>query len=96
MRRLGGEKVLCLRLPNDEYLAFDAVCKERGYSKTGKVRELIRGLVKEELESVKLSSAEWRRVEAGIKEIEKGEYVTYGELRTEIRQKKMDYNKNRK
>jgi predicted transcriptional regulator len=96
MRRLGGEKVLCLRLPNDEYLAFDAVCKERGYSKTGKVRELIRGLVKEELQSVKLSAAEWRRIEAGIKEIARGEYATYGELKSEIRKKKMDYNKNRK
>ena len=34
-----------LRLPEAEYAAFDLVCREKGYSKTGKIRELIRKLV---------------------------------------------------
>jgi hypothetical protein len=28
-------KSITLRLPHDEYAAFDAVCNERGYSETG-------------------------------------------------------------
>lgn len=72
---------LCLRLPADEYIAFDLVCREKGYSKTGKIREFIRNLVKEELESVKVSAKEWVRIEKGIREIEKGEYVTFEELK---------------
>jgi len=42
-----------LRLPEEEYAAFDPVCGEKGYSKTGKIRELTWKLVKEELESVR-------------------------------------------
>ena len=74
-------KNLCLRLPEDEYAAFDLVCREKGYSKTGKIRELIRKLVKEELKSVKVSAREWAEIERGMKEIERGEYVAFEELK---------------
>ncbi len=80
-------KNLCLRLPEEEYVAFDLVCRERGYSKTGKIRELIRRLVKEELESVKVSTREWSEIEKGIKEIEKGEFVTFEELKRGLKKK---------
>ncbi len=80
-------KNLCLRLSKEEYVAFDLVCRERGYSKTGKIRELIRRLVKEELESVKVSTREWSEIEKGIKEIEKGEFVTFEELKRGLKKK---------
>ena len=83
-------KNLCLRLPVEEYIAFDAICKEKGYSKTGKIREFIRNLVKEQLEIVKLSAEEWAKVEKGIKEIERGEYVTLKELKRDTEKEKMD------
>ena len=83
-------KNLCLRLPVEEYIAFNAICNEKGYSKTGKIRELIRNLVKEEIEIVKLSTEEWAKVEKGIKEIERGEYVTLKELKRDFEKKKMD------
>ena len=82
-------KNLCLRLPVEEYIAFDAICKEKGYSKTGKIREFIRNLIKEELEIVKLSAEEWTKVEKGIKEIERGEYVTFKELKCEFEKEKI-------
>jgi len=47
-------KSITLRLPEEEYRAFDAICNEKGYSKTGKIREFIRRLIKDEIESVKL------------------------------------------
>ena len=84
-------KNLCLRLPVYEYLAFDAICKEKGYSKTGKIREFIRNLVKEELESVKLSSEEWTKVQKGIREIEREECVTFEELKRDFEKKKMGH-----
>jgi len=74
-------KSLSLRLPSEEYIAFDIVCREKGYSKTGKIREFIRNLIKEEIESVKISSKEWAKIEKGIKEIERGEYLTFEELK---------------
>ena len=80
-------KNLCLRLPIEEYAAFDLVCREKGYSKTGKIREFIRKLVKEELESVKVSAKEWSEIEKGIKEIERGEYVTFEELKRGLKKK---------
>ena len=83
-------KNLCLRLPLEEYIAFDAICKERGYSKTGKIREFIRNMVKEELESVKLSAEEWAKIEKGIREIEKGEYVTFNELKRDAEKEKLE------
>ncbi len=89
-------KNLCLRLSNEEYMAFDTICKEKGYSKAGKIRELIRNLIREELPSVKASAAEWSKIEAGIKELEQGEHLTLEELKRKLRDKKMDHHKNRK
>lgn len=83
-------KTITLRLPEKEYSAFDAVCYERGYSKTGKIREFIRSLVKEEIETVKLSAEEWAKVEEGIKEIERGEHISFEQLKNDFQQKKMD------
>ncbi|MBU1185349.1 MAG: hypothetical protein KKD56_12990 [Acidobacteria bacterium] len=82
-----GIKNLCLRLPEEEYTAFDLVCREKGYSKTGKIREFIRNLVKEELESVKISTREWLEIEKGINEIERGECVTFEELKRDLQKK---------
>ena len=89
-------RTLSLRLPLEEYIAFDAVCREKGYSKTGKIREFIRNLVKEEIENVKISAKEWSEIEMGIKEIQKGEYVTFEELKRDLKIQKVADNKNRK
>jgi len=88
-------KNLCLRLSYEEYVAFDSICREKGFSKTGKIRELIRNLIKEELPSVKASAAEWLGIEAAIKEIERGEYLTLEELKRKLRNKKVGYHKDR-
>ena len=80
-------KNLCLRLPEEEYAAFDFVCREKGYSKTGKIRELIRKLVKEELKSVKVRAREWAEIERGMKEIERGDYVAFEELKRGLKKK---------
>ena len=69
-------KSITLRLPEEEYRAFDAICNEKGYSKTGKIREFIRRLIKDEIGSVKISEEEWERVKVGLKEIEKGKFTT--------------------
>jgi predicted transcriptional regulator len=58
--------------------------REKGYSKTGKIRELIRKSVKEELKSVKVSAREWAEIERGMKEIERGEYVAFEELKCDL------------
>jgi len=62
-------KSITLQLPEEEYKAFDAICNEKGYSKTGKIREFIRRSIKDEIESVKISEEdgkeskrEWRRL----------------------------------
>jgi predicted transcriptional regulator len=89
-------KNLCLRLSHQEYVAFDTICKEKGFSKTGKIREFIRKFIKEELPSVKASTAEWAKIEAGIKEIERGEYLTFEELERKLRDKKMGNHKDLK
>jgi hypothetical protein len=89
-------KNLCLRLSYEEYVAFDSICKEKGFSKTGKIRELIRNLIKEELPSVKASAGEWAKIEAAIKEIQRGEFLTFDELKQNLREKEVDRQKNRK
>ncbi len=89
-------KNLCLRLSYEEYVALDTICKEKGYSKTGKIREFVRNLIKEELPSVRVSTAEWSGVEAGIKEIERGDYLTLEELKQKLRGKEVDHHKNRR
>jgi hypothetical protein len=88
-------KNLCLRLSNEEYVAFDSICKEKGFSKTGKIRELIRNLIKEELPSVKASAGEWAKIEAAIREIHQGEYLTLEELKRKLRNRPVDHYKNR-
>ena len=82
-------KSITLRLPDEEYKAFDAICSEKGYSKTGKIREFIRRMIKEEIESVKISAEEWERVKAGIKEIERGKFATFEDLKREFEKRKM-------
>jgi len=88
-------KNLSLRLSKEEYIAFDTICREKGYSKTGKIREFIRNLIREELESVKVSAKEWAKIQDGIREIEKGEYVSFEELKNELKEKKVGNRKNR-
>lgn len=78
-------KNISLRLTAEEYYAFDTICREKGYSKTGKIREFIRALIKEELESALISDREWKSVKEGIQEIEKGEYVSFDQLKREIK-----------
>jgi len=88
-------KNLCLRLSYEEYVAFDSICREKGFSKTGKIRELIRNLIKEELPSVKASAGEWTQIEAAIRGIQRGEYLTLEELKRKLRNKKVGYHKDR-
>jgi predicted transcriptional regulator len=82
-------KSITLRLPEEEYKAFDAICNEKGYSKTGKIREFIRRLIKDEIESVKISEEEWEKVKAGMEEIEKGKFTTFEELKRDFEKRKV-------
>jgi hypothetical protein len=86
---VNGVKSITLRLPKDEYLAFDAICVERGYSKTGKIREFIRNLVKEEIEAVSVSAGEWSQIEGAIKEIKGGKFTSFEELKRDFAEKKL-------
>lgn len=79
-----GMRNLSLRLSEEEYSAFNTVCKEKGYSKTGKIREFIRHLIKEELESVTISAREWAEIEKGINEIEGNYYLPLEELKRDL------------
>lgn len=94
-------KNISLRLTTEEYYAFDTICRERGYSKTGKIREFIRRLIKDELESALISDQEWKNVEEGIQEIERGEYFTFEQLKREVQKstvadsKSIKYRKNK-
>ena len=83
-------KNITLRLPEEEYNAFDTICDERGYSKTGKIREFIRNLIKDELRSVAISRDEWKKVAAGMREIERGEFVSLEELEREVKEEKVE------
>ena len=87
-------KSITLRLPHDDYAAFDAVCNERGYSKTGKIREFIRNMVKEELEPATLSAQEWRGITKAIKEIEHGDHVPFEKLKRGISKRTLAHNKS--
>jgi predicted DNA-binding protein len=89
-------KSITLRLPRDEYAAFDAVCSERGYSKTGKIREFIRNMVKEELEPATISAREWKGIATAIKEIEHGDYVPFEELKRGVSKRTLAHNKGRR
>lgn len=83
------QKSITLRLPEEEYMAFNTICNEKGYSKTGKIREFIRSLAKTEMAEVELSAGEWKRVCKGIREIERGEYATFGEMKREFAHRKL-------
>ncbi len=87
-------KHISLRLTAEEYYAFDTICQEKGYSKTGKIREFIRRLIKEELESALISDQEWKSVEEGIQEIERGEYITFEQLKRDVESASVADNKN--
>ncbi len=89
-----GIKNISLRLSTEEYFAFDTICKDKGYSKTGKIREFIHNLIKEELGSAKISAQEWKEIENGIREIERGEYVTLEEFKRELKTEKVADNKD--
>ena len=89
-------KSITLRLPQDEYDAFNAICSERGYSKTGKIREFIRNMVKNEIESVSVSAGEWKNITRAIKEMERGEYVSFEELKRDFAEKKLAHKRDRK
>ena len=71
-----GHRVLYTQNVMQLNAAFDFVCREKDYSNTGEIRELIRKQVKEELEGVKVSAKEWAEIEKGIKEIERGDLST--------------------
>lgn len=90
------QKSITLRLPEVEYAAFTKICDEKGYSKTGKIREFIRNMVKAEMREVELSAVEWDAVREGIREIEAGRYATFEDLKRDLSRKKMAHNKNRK
>ena len=61
------QKSITLRLPEDEYRAFTTICHEKGYSKTGKIREFIRNLVRTEMSEAESSAGEWQRVREGMR-----------------------------
>ncbi len=89
-----GTKNISLRLKAEEYYAFDTICREKGYSKTGKIREFIRRLIKEELDSALISDQEWKSVEDSIQEIERGEYITFEQLKREVQNSTVADNKS--
>jgi predicted transcriptional regulator len=78
------QKSITLRLPEEEYVAFTTVCNEKGYSKTGKIREFIRNMVKTEIDEVELSAGDWEKVREGIREIERGRYATLEEMKRDL------------
>jgi len=89
------QKSITLRLPIEEYMAFTAVCDEKGYSKTGKIREFIRNMVKTEIAEVELSAGEWEKVREGIREIERGRYATLEEMKRDLARKKLVHKQDR-
>lgn len=89
------QKSITLRLPEEEYVAFTAICNEKGYSKSGKIREFIRKMVKAEIGEVELSTAEWERVRDGIREIERGQFATFEEMKRGLGRKRLVHKQNR-
>jgi predicted transcriptional regulator len=88
------QKSITLRLPEVEYAAFTQICDEKGYSKTGKIREFIRNMVKAEMREVELSAAEWEELKEGIREVESGEFTTLEDMKRDLARKKMAHNQN--
>ena len=89
------QKSITLRLPEEEYVAFTTVCNEKGYSKTGKIREFIRNMVKQEIGEVELSAGEWKKVRKGIRKIEQGRYATLEEMKRDLSRRKLAHKQNR-
>jgi hypothetical protein len=89
------QKSITLRLPVEEYVAFTTVCNEKGYSKTGKIREFIRSMVKTEIAEVELSAGEWEKVREGIREVERGRYTTLQEMKRDLARRKLAHRQNR-
>lgn len=89
------QKSITFRLPEEEYVAFTTICNEKGYSKTGKIREFIRNMVKEEIGEVELSAAEWKKIREGIREIERSEFATLEEMKRELARRKLAHKQNR-
>ena len=89
------QKSITLRLSEEEYMAFTTVCNEKGYSKSGKIREFIRNMVKAEIDEVELSAAEWEKVRKGIREIEGGQFATFEELKRDLARRGLADKKNR-
>jgi len=83
-------KTITLRLPEEEFSAFDFICRTKGYSKTGKLREYIRDTIKNEMQTAKFSAAEWMKVKEGIEEIERGEYASFEQIKKDFRKRKME------
>jgi len=76
-------------------MAFTVVCNEKGYSKTGKIREFIREMVKKEIGEVELKAGEWKKVQAGIKEIEEGRHVSFEEFKRDFARRKLAHKQDR-
>ena len=83
------QKTITLRLPEEEYVAFTVVCNGKGYSKTGKIREFIREMVKREIGEVELKAGEWKKLRAGIKEIEEGRFSSLKEIKRDLARRKL-------
>jgi len=83
------QKSITLRLPEEEYVAFTKICNEKGYSKTGKIREFIRNMAKTEISEVELSAGEWEKIKQGIREIEAGRYTTFAEMKRDLARRKL-------
>jgi predicted transcriptional regulator len=83
-------KTITLRLPEEEFSAFDFICQTKGYSKTGKIREYIRDTIKNEMQIAKFSAAEWMKVKEGIEEIERGEHASFEQIKNDFRKRKME------
>ncbi len=89
------QKSITFRLPEEEYVAFTRVCCEKGYSKTGKIREFIRNMVKAEIGEVELSAGEWKKVRHGLREIEQGRYATLEEMKRDLSRRKLAHKQDR-
>jgi predicted DNA-binding protein len=83
-------KTITLRLPEEEFAAFDFICQTKGYSKTGKIREYIRETIKNEMQTAKFSAEEWMKVKEGIEEIERGGYASFEQIKNDFRKRKME------
>lgn len=89
------QKSITLRLSEEEYTAFTAICNEKGYSKSGKIREFIRNMIKADIGEVELSAAEWEKVQKGIREIERGQFDTFEEMKRDLARRRLANKQNR-